>query len=175
MLGSDQTPLYETYDAYNKRHCAAVAALSTCFPVGEQVVYGTLSHSHLSLVLRSLVSGALWPEPQAYRQLTPKQDKEGRWEYGILSDKDPELEAIIKSGLAMEVLSWKIYTEEPEACSMISAALNKGHQVALRQTEMTAVAAYWRCGQADARGTSQQGGIVRSSEECRAPGAGRRG
>ena len=49
VLGSDQTPLYETYDAYNKRHCAAVAALSTCFPAGEQVVYGTLPSAPQSI------------------------------------------------------------------------------------------------------------------------------
>ena len=40
----------------------------------------------------------------------------------------------------MEVLSWRMDIEEPTAASAISQALNKGHQLALRTTELTAVA-----------------------------------
>ena len=40
----------------------------------------------------------------------------------------------------MEVLSWKIMEEEPSACSLISQALNKSHQVDLNTTELTALA-----------------------------------
>ena len=43
-------------------------------------------------------------------------------------------------GLQMEVLSWKIYVEEPGACVLISNALNKYHQASLRTTELTALA-----------------------------------
>lgn len=40
----------------------------------------------------------------------------------------------------MEVLSHKIMTEEPTACSLIAQALNRGHQMALRTTEISALA-----------------------------------
>ena len=40
----------------------------------------------------------------------------------------------------MEILSWEIYEEEPSACSLISQALNRGRQLALRTTELAAVA-----------------------------------
>ena len=41
--------------------------------------------------------------------------------------------------LADAVLSWKIDVEEPTAASIISQALNKGHDIALRTTEWTAL------------------------------------
>ena len=37
---------------------------------------------------------------------------------------DGELEKLLKDGLKMELLSWKICREEPTACSLISQALN---------------------------------------------------
>ena len=52
---------YETYLAYNKRKTAAVAALLSTFSMAHSVAYGTLSHSHLLLVLRALSSDANWP------------------------------------------------------------------------------------------------------------------
>ena len=39
----------------------------------------------------------------------------------------------------MEQLSWKMDVEEPNAASVISQALNKGHSLALRTTELTAL------------------------------------
>ena len=41
----------------------------------------------------------------------------------------------------MEILCWKIYIEEPDACSSISQALNRGQAIALATTELTALAA----------------------------------
>ena len=46
---------------------------------------------------------------------------------------------ILQHGLEMETLSWKIYKEEPQACSKISYAINNGNQLALRTTELTAM------------------------------------
>ena len=47
---------------------------------------------------------------------------------------------VLMEGLTFEVLGWKIQTEEPGACSKISQALNKGQAIALKTTEMTALA-----------------------------------
>ncbi len=47
---------------------------------------------------------------------------------------------LCNDGLEMEVLSYKIYMEEPQACSLISQALNCGNEVALKTTELTALA-----------------------------------
>ena len=39
----------------------------------------------------------------------------------------------------MEVLSWKMMVEEPTAASLISQALDTGHHLALRTSELTAM------------------------------------
>ncbi len=54
--------------------------------------------------------------------------------------KDPGLASLLTEGIQMEVLSWKMYKEEPTACSLISQALNSGQQLALRTSELTALA-----------------------------------
>ena len=53
---------------------------------------------------------------------------------------DAGLAALLHDGLRMEVLSWKMQVEEPLACSLISQALNSGHQLALQTSELTALA-----------------------------------
>ena len=53
---------------------------------------------------------------------------------------DDNLRKLLKDGVFMEVLSWKMYVEEPSACSLISQALNHSQQVALKTSELTALA-----------------------------------
>ena len=47
---------------------------------------------------------------------------------------------VLESGLMFEILSWKIHTQAPGACRKISQALNKGQVIALKTTEMAALA-----------------------------------
>ena len=54
--------------------------------------------------------------------------------------KDADLANLLTEGLEMEVLSWRLYKEEPAACSLISQALNSGQTFALRTSELTALA-----------------------------------
>ena len=51
----------------------------------------------------------------------------------------PSWEGALKYGLMMEVLSWKMLSEEPTAASLISQALNTAQNVALRTSELTAL------------------------------------
>ena len=51
-----------------------------------------------------------------------------------------EVVNVLKHGLRMEVLGWKIQAEEPTACSLISQALNKAQSVALKTSALTAMA-----------------------------------
>ena len=55
--------------------------------------------------------------------------------------KDLNFNELAHTGLRMKVLSWKILVEEPGACSLISQALNKSNTLALRTSEITALAA----------------------------------
>ena len=47
---------------------------------------------------------------------------------------------MVLEGVDCEVLSWRMDVEEPTAASVISQALNKSHELALRTTELTALA-----------------------------------
>ncbi len=129
---------YETYSQYNARSCGQ-GALKPCFPCGEgqDILYGTLSHSHLLLVLLSTMHGSQWEMPHALEKLL---DKNGCIDYAAVEAFDKGFTNLCNDGLEMEVLSYKIYMEEPQACSLISQALNCGNEVALKTTELTALA-----------------------------------
>ena len=137
--GSRGKEEYETYFEYNRRMTTQGAALlKDCFEEMEDILYGALSHSHLLLVLRGLLHGALWDLAEVGGNLNDSST--GRVNYAAVAAKDAALADVCSRGLWMEVLSWKIYMEEPEACSLISQVLNKPQSMALRTTELTAVA-----------------------------------
>ena len=130
----------ESYQEYNCRRCAGSGYLEKCF-VESNVLYGTLSHSHLLLVLLCWLGGAQWELVDAEKALftldaTDRLDLQA----AVAVENLQELVKTCQEGLLMEVLSWKIKTEEPTACSLISRALNMGNEVALKTTELTAVA-----------------------------------
>ena len=81
-------------------------------------------------------TGALWPWPPAWKMLVHSGGPMGM---AAVATKDEDLAKLFTQGLSMEVLSWKIYKEEPEACSLISQALNSGQTVALQTSELTAL------------------------------------
>ena len=101
-------------------------------------MYGTLSHSHLLLVLLAWANGANWnveDEPNLCNILNP----DGSFYNAAVAACDADLERVCRDGLLMEVWSWKILVEEPTAASLISQALNKAHSMALRTSELTAL------------------------------------
>ena len=52
--------LAESFEAYNTRKAMSDDTLAECFTDTSSVVYGTLSHSHMSLCLRAFKAGAKW-------------------------------------------------------------------------------------------------------------------
>ena len=135
---TDQAAEYEPYFDYNRKKSAVAGEwLKDCFGEDEDIMYGTLSHSHLLLVLRGLLRQSQWSLSDVGAGLN---DSMGRVSYAAVAAKDPMLADTVRRGLLMEVLSWKIYAEEPEGCSLISQALNKAQSMALRTTELTALA-----------------------------------
>ena len=129
---------YETYAQRNARS-SGHGALNVCFPLADKqdICYGLLSHNHLLLVLLSIVHGAVWEVPESLQTLVKPG---GQLDYSAVSEFDQGFHALCTHGLELEVLSWRIYTEEPQACSMISTALNSGNDLALKTTELTALA-----------------------------------
>ena len=51
-----------------------------------------------------------------------------------------ELAEVVKEGLSVEVLSWKMCTKEPSPASVISNAMNHPHDMAMQTSEPTAIA-----------------------------------
>ena len=127
----------ESYADYNLRQCDH-QLLENCFSLINDIMYGTLSHSHLLLVLLSLANSADWKvedDPNPSKLLNP----DGSFYNAAVAARDADLEIILRDGLLMEVLSWKMLVEEPTAASLISQALNKVQSMALRTSELTAL------------------------------------
>ena len=126
-----------SYAEYNLLQCDHLF-LEKCFSLINDIMYGTLSHSHLLLVLLAWANGAEWKvedEPTLSKLLNP----DGSFYNAAVAARDADLERILRDGLLMEVLSWKMLVEEPTAASLISQALNKVQSMALRTSELTAL------------------------------------
>ena len=132
----DAAAPYMSYKDFNSIHCMN-PQLRMCFHEHSDTLYGTLSHSHLLLVLLSMKNGAKWTWPE---ERCGVFDAAGGPDMSAVAARDADLASLIKEGLLMEVLSWKMYKEEPTACSLISQALNSGQQLALQTSELTALA-----------------------------------
>ena len=134
----------ESYGEYNRRKCLGQPLLKSCFGVESNVTFGMLSHNHLLLLLLCWTNSAKWELEDKEQGLLGKAlNAEGRLDVDTAVAADgnfAELKPIVTQGLLVEVLSWKINVEEPGACSVICAALNAANQVALRTTELTAIA-----------------------------------
>ena len=98
----DKSQSYETLFAFNTKHTSAVAELSSCFQGTGWIAYGTLSHSHLLLILLSLQNGAKWVIPEdateQEKQLAQLQDYNGRWNPTAVAAKDSELAEVLRRG-----------------------------------------------------------------------------
>ena len=112
--------------------------LGKCFGHINDIMYGTLSHSHLLLVLLSWLNGAEWKAAVA-ALLSKLLSPDGTFCKAAVAALDDDLGNVLRDGLLMEVLSWKMVVEEPTAASLISQALNTSHHLALRTSELTAV------------------------------------
>ena len=144
LPANERSAGYVTSFEWNCMQCQGTA-LEGCFtPDGADVALGTLSHSHLLLTLLCWHNGLKWNVP-----LDDKGIPKGKWAKVIdrdgclmsdaVASADSGYAEVLKEGLVMETLSWKIQTEEPLGCSKISQALNKGHQLGLKTHELTAI------------------------------------
>ena len=64
---------------------------------------------------------------------------DGTFNSAAVAAGDEGLQRVMRDGLDMEVLSWKMMIEEPTAASLISQALNTAHNMALHTSELTAL------------------------------------
>ena len=134
---------YVTGSTYNIAACNKDELLLSCFAEPYHDVRHTLlGHNHMMLVLRAFLTKAKWNLPPNEKKNIYWCDEQGQLSVAkvVESPSGKELAEAMLEGLDCEVLSWKMDEEEPTAASVISCALNKGHEIALRTTELTAVA-----------------------------------
>ena len=136
----------QTGSEYNRRCSLKDELLQTCFrePYGN-VHYNLLSHNHMMIVILGFITKAKWdldPVEQKQKNRTIKFcDEQGRLCLTAVAatDNGKELVEVIKDGISCEVLSWKMEVEEPGAATVISHALNKCSDFAMRTTEWSAL------------------------------------
>ena len=136
----------QTGSQYNREASSRDEFLQECFkePRGN-VQFNLLSHNHMALVILAFISKSKWDLPnieQPHLDRTIKFcDEEGRLSLtavaGTVNGK--ELVEVIDEGVDCEVLPWKMEVEEPTAAAVISAALNKCGDFAMRTTEWSAL------------------------------------
>ena len=134
---------YVSGTKYNQTMCSKDELLISCFSVPyDDVRFLMLGHNHIMLVIRAFLTGAEWQLPRNEEKNIHFCDAHGRLSLPAVaaSPNAKELAEIIEEGITCEILSWRMDVEEPSAASVISHALNKGHEMALRTTELTAVA-----------------------------------
>ena len=136
-------PDYVSGTTYNQTMCSKDELLISCFMVPYDDVRGLmLGHNHMMIVLRAFLTGAQWNLPHNEEKNIHYCDAHGCLSLTAVaaSPNAKELAEIIEEGITCEILSWRMDVEEPTAASVISHALNRGHELALRTTELTAVA-----------------------------------
>ena len=136
----------KTGSQYNREASSKDELLQTCCrePHGN-VQYNLLSHNHMALVMLAFITKAKWDlEPIEQKKIyrTIKFcDEQGRLCLTAVAAtvNGKELVEVINEGVDCEVLSWKMEVEEPGAAAIISAALNKCSNFAMRCTEWSAM------------------------------------
>ena len=131
---------------YNTQNCKKDQNLITCFSAPHNEVGKLLlGHNHMMLIIRAFVTRAKWALPtdetKSWNGMTFCDDK-GRLSIDAVAGhaNGKQLREVVDEGCDCEVLSYKMDIEEPLAASLISQALNKGSELAMRTTELTAVA-----------------------------------
>jgi len=134
---------YEGIGQYNYKMCQHSDYLRTCFDEDDarRVVLGTLSHSHLLMFLLCALTGAKWNIVDEHGNPKFPCDQEGCLDQAAVAARDAVFKNIMNAGIEVEILSYKLYLEEPTACTLISDAMNNAQGVALQKTELQALSA----------------------------------
>ena len=129
---------YKSMHEWNLHSVSRHEQLRGTFKSTDRVTLGTLSRSHLTIILKNILHKARWPWPDWLSSLM--ESKGDLINVTAVADVDKDLASVLTGGLMMEVLSWKLQKEEPNGCHMISQALNAANDIALATAETTAIA-----------------------------------
>ena len=127
----EQKPGTFTIAAFNLKACELDLYHAT--PKDEFICFGSLSHSHHHQVLKNIRAGMKGTTKSIV-------DQNGNYSLALLRAADLTFALVVDTGLLWEVLSWKMDVEEPDACSIIQAAMNAKGALFMLQHEMQAFA-----------------------------------
>ena len=134
---------HESGTAYNIRQSRKDEFLKSCFAAPYNDVRALLlSHNHMMIILRAFLAKALWNLPANERKGIVFCDAHGKLSISAVAEHPnmKQLAETLAEGIEIELLSCKMDIEEPSAASIISQSLNLEQEVALRTSELTAVA-----------------------------------
>ena len=94
--------------------------------------FGSLSHSHLNQVLKNVSGGVKYDAPSIVKP-------DGTVHLDLLAARDPAFAEHVENGLLWEVLAWEMEDEEPDACTVVQAAMNSKNNTYLVMHEMQAL------------------------------------
>jgi hypothetical protein len=127
---------------YNAEHSRKDPLLCELFTSAWGALrYGALSHNHMYVCLRAWKCAAKWPIDPLTEKPLVFNDADGRLNISAVAAHPDcrELHEVLHEGLLVEVLSYKMDVEEPQAASLICQALQAGNEVAMRTSEITAL------------------------------------
>ena len=110
--------------------------------LGIRAILGSLSHGHFNCCCRNILSGQSGCECptrgdgasdfECTCKASPILDADGTYSMEKLEDHDKPWCDLCHTGLRWEVLSWKMDAEEPDGALVISIALNKKNEAAMK-------------------------------------------
>ena len=137
---------YVSASEYNRNASQKDEYLCTCFDAPhDNVQYKLLSHNHVMLFLRAIMTNAQWSidpiKQKEFEQIISPCDGQGKLCITAVAatENGKEFVEVIREGVECEVLSWKMAEEEPTAADIISAAFKKCSDLAMRTTEWSAL------------------------------------
>ena len=142
-IARSRGPTHESGSAYNLRQSQKDEFLKTCFAAPYSDVRGLLlAHNHMMLILRAFLAKALWNLPANEAKGIVYCDKHGSLSIPAVAEHPnlKQLAELLAEGINVELLDCKMDIEEPSAASIISQSLNIEQELALRTSELTAVA-----------------------------------
>ena len=114
---------------YNRRACAASEYLADV--TTDQILYGTLTHSHLHQCLKNIAGSAAAAKPEAFMN-------GGNLSLHACTQAQPALAEAVTHGLKWTVLKWTI-RDEKGAMELIQGAHNRKAGVAMKESPLQAI------------------------------------
>ena len=129
----------QTFHAYNLQQVAG-SPLVVCFTVASSIHIGLLGHNHLLLVLLCFKNGAKFEWSESEKAYMPL-NADGCLDLELCKGNDnfTDLFTLLSEGMMTDLLGWQIHVEQPDACGLISAALNSANSMAMSCTMLQAV------------------------------------